>query len=138
MDTEKGAVSTLALPLCAPLLPEDTVQRQNPFIRGTLLGLLGPEVGLSSTADSLHRPALRELGPQTVQLHMLQSWGRRAGASRRMLQQKEVSCGSLSYLNSQQVTCYLCPPSAQETSQSLILGPHIFARGFRIKTVELF
>lgn len=55
-----------------------------------------------------------------------------------MLQQKEVSCGSLSYLNSQQVTCYLCSPSAQETSQPLILGPHIFARGFGIKTVELF
>lgn len=68
-----------------------------------------------------------------MQLHVPQSCG-----PGRMLQQKEVSSGSLSHPNSQQVTCHLCPPSAQETSQSLLLAPHIFARGCGIKTLVLF
>lgn len=136
-------MSTLSLPLCAlgdTLLPEDTVQKQSPIVRETLLGLLGPGVVLSSTTDPSHRAALREVGPQTVQPHMPQSWGTGAGASGMMLQHKGVSSGSLSHPNSQQVTSqgHLCPPSVQETSKSLIPAPHIFTRAFGIKTLELF
>jgi len=96
---------------------------------GTSLGLLGLGVVGSSAAAASHRTALGEPGPQTVQLHAPQPWGRGAAASGWVLQQKELSSGPLSHPKSQQVTCHLCPPPAQETSQSLVRAPQLFARG---------